>query len=235
MDLHDDDLVVANPRLVLEPLIGHYPAWLQLVSPIPSALRLAKTQLPTLRSFLEAPAAHASGAGHPATRGGPFVDCPEEDFPLMEQLTSELSALTDLVDLADQVAELDLLVERGLDGFDLHQHYERVPEKLKGYVELLYDSRHRPRVRYREALLYASPWSTRTRESVYLTLAEGDDRPLIISTPRLSTKRGVVVPLRFDSAAVDLISCSRQTPVRFGDLMDALGMNGHSDQLVRSF
>ena len=234
-DLHDDDLVVADARLVLEPLIGHYPAWLQLVSPVPSALRLAKTQLPTLRSFLEEPAAHASGAGHPATRGGPFVDCPEEDLPLMEQLTRELSAQTELIDLANQVGELDLVVESGVDGSDLHQLYERVPEKLRGYVELLYDSHHRPRVRYREALLYKSPWSTRTRESVYLTLAEGDDRPFIISTPRLSTKRGVVVPLHFDSDAVDLISRSRQTPVRYGDLMDSLGMNGHSDQLVRSF
>jgi L-ascorbate metabolism protein UlaG (beta-lactamase superfamily) len=230
-----DDMVVADPALIVEPLIGHYPAWLQLVSPIQSALRLAKTQLPTLRSFLEAPAAHASGAGHPATRGGPFVDCSDEDFPLLEKLTAELGAQADLLDLAEQVGELDALVEDAADGFDLHQLYQRVPEKLQGYVEVLYDIHHRPRIRFREALLYQSQWSTRPREGVYLTLAESDDRPFMLSTPRISTQRGLVLPLHFDSEAVELLSRSRQTPVRYGDVVDSLGVDGRSEEILRSF
>jgi L-ascorbate metabolism protein UlaG (beta-lactamase superfamily) len=234
-DHHSDDLVVANPRLIVEPLIGNYPAWLQLVSPIQSALRLAKAQLPTLQSFLEAPAAHASGAGHPATRGGPFVDCPDEDFPLMEQLTSELGARTELLELADQVTELDAMVERNSDGFDLSLLYQQVPDKLRGFVEIFYDAHHRPRVRFREALLYRSQWSTRSRESAYLTLANGDYRPFILSTPRLSTKRGLVIPLHVDSDAVDLISRSRETPVRYGDVIDALGADGSSESILRTF
>jgi L-ascorbate metabolism protein UlaG (beta-lactamase superfamily) len=229
------DLVVADPGLIVEPLIGHYPAWLQLVSPIQSALRLAKTQLPTLLSFLEAPAAHASGAHHPATKGGPFVDCSEEDFPLLEKLASDLSGLVDLLDLAEQVGELDGLVEGAADGFDLHQFYQRVPDKLRGYVELFYDIHHRPRVRFREALLYRSRWSTRPRESVYITLAKGDERPFILSTPRVSTKRGLVLPLHFDSGAVELLSRSRQVPVRYGDVIDALEVDGRSEEILRPF
>jgi L-ascorbate metabolism protein UlaG (beta-lactamase superfamily) len=229
-----DDLVVADAQLVVEPLIGHFPAWLQLVSPIPSALRLAKTQLPTLQSYLEAPSAHASGAGHPATRGGPFVDCPEEDFALMQELTSQLSAQADLLDLAEQVGALDSLVEKELDGFDLARMYREVPAKLRGYVELFYDLHHRPRFRFREAMLYQSPWSTRTRESIYLTRADGDYRPFILSTPRLSTNRGLVLPLRFDSQAVDLISKSRQVPTRYGDIVDSLGVDGRDEPFIRS-
>jgi L-ascorbate metabolism protein UlaG (beta-lactamase superfamily) len=230
-----DRQVVADPRLVLEPLVGNYLAWVQLVSPIPSALRLAFSQLPTMESFLDAPQAHASGAGHPATRGGPFVDCRDEDFASMQEFTRRLAGRTDLVELADQVRQLDQLLESGADGFDLTGMYARVPERLRGYVELLYDTHNRPRLRFREALLYQSPYATTTREGVHLTLALDDERPFMLSTPRLSTSRGVVADVALDDQALDLVSRSRSAPVRYGEIVERLGLRGDDEVLFREF
>lgn len=231
-----DDLVWADARLLVEPLVGQFPAWLQLVSPVTSALRCAYTQLPTLQSFVEAPDAHASGAAHPATRGGPFVDCPAEEFAAVEALTQHLGEQKELLEFAHEVRELDGVVEASADGFDLSPVYERVPARIQGYVELVYDAHHRPRYRFRESLLYRSSWSPTEREAIYLTLAQGDDRPFMVSTPRVSGRRGTVVPMPLASDAIDLVSASRRTPVPYGDLLDALGARrGEDEHLQRLF
>ena len=218
----EDVMVTADDRLLIEPLIGNFPAFLQVVSPASSALRLAKAQLPTLQSYLEAPDAHASGAGHPATKGGPFVDCPPDDRDLIAKLATELANEHVVLGLAAAIDDLSSLLEEA-DGGDLSALYARVPEALRGLVELVYDGRHRPRMLFRESLLYRSRYDPSSREALHLTLAHGDERPFMLSTPRVTTERGVVASMPLRSEAVDVLARSRFSPVRFGEIRDALG------------
>jgi len=217
-----DRSVTARHDLVVEPLVGSFPAFLQVVSPASSALRLAKAQLPTLQSFLESPEAHASGAGHPATKGGPFVDCPPGGYDLIAKLTAELAAQHDVLELAAAVDAVSTLAEEA-DGGALGPLYARVPEALRGLVEFAYDGRHRPRVLFRESFLYRGRHDPSPREAVHLALTDGDDRPFMLSTPRVTTDRGVVASMPLDSEAIDVIARARFEPVRLVALREAVG------------
>ena len=217
-----DRLVTAKDDLVVEPLVGNFPAFLQVVSPACSALRLAKTQLPTLQSFLESPEAHASCAGDPATKGGPFVDCPPGDYDLIAKLRSELAAQVDVLELAAAVDAVSTLVEEA-DGGVLRPLYARVPDALRGLVEFAYDGRNRPRVLFREPFLYRGRHDPSPREAVHLALNQGDDRPFIVSTPRVTTDRGVVASMPLASEAIDVIARARFEPVPLGALREAVG------------
>ncbi len=229
-----DLMVSAHDHLLVEPLIGSFPAFLQLASPASSALRLAKAQLPTLRSFLESPEAHASGAGHPATKGGPFVDCPPGERDLIAKLVTVLEAQRDILGLASAIDQLTALSEAS-DGSDLSPLYQRVPEALRGLVELVYDSRHRTRALFRESLMYRGRYDPSPREAVHLTLNDGDDRPFMLSTPRVTTDRGAVVSLPLCSDAVDLLTRSRFARVRLGELREAVGPEVASSPIFDRF
>ena len=61
-----------------------------------------------------------------------------------------------------------------------------VPEPLRGFVELVYDLNHNPSFRLIEPLLYQSHTTTPRSRAFALSLIEGDnDRPFVLSTPRL--------------------------------------------------
>jgi len=214
--------VTANDHLLVEPLVGNFPAFLQLMSPASSALRLAKAQLPTLESYLEAPEAHASGAAHPATKGGPFVGLPPEDFNRVAALTGELREEHDLLDLAAAIDELAAMLDE-FDGRDFGSAYLRTPKALRGLVEFVYDGRHRPRALFRESLLYRGRYDPTRREAIYLTGGDGDDRPFMLSTPRVTSDRGIVVRLPLRDEALDVIARSRLGHVPLGELRDAVG------------
>jgi L-ascorbate metabolism protein UlaG (beta-lactamase superfamily) len=212
----------ANDHLLFEPLIGNFPAFLQLLSPASSALRLAKAQLPTLESYLEAPEAHASGAAHPATKGGPFVGLPPEDFDRVAGLTDELREEHDLLDLASAIDELATMLDE-FEGEDFSSAYLRTPKALRGMVEFVYDGRNRPRALFREALLYSGRYDPTRREGIYLTVGDGDDRPFMLSTPRVTSDRGIVVRIPLRDEAIDVIARSRLGNVPLGELRDAVG------------
>lgn len=222
MTTSPDTMVTARDGVLVEPLVGSFPAFLQVMSPVSSALRLAKAQLPTLQSFLESAEAHASGAGHPATKGGPFVDCPPADRELFAKLTAELGAQRDVLELASAVEEVTRLAGEA-DGGDLGPLYDQVPESLQGLVEFVYDARHQARVLYRESLLYRGPHDPSSREAIHLTLTDSDDRPFMLSTPRVTTDHGVVVSMPLASPAIDVLSRARFEPIRLGELNEAVG------------
>ena len=90
-------------------------------------------------------------------------------------------------------------------------------------MELVYDGRHRARMLFRESLMYRSRYDPSPRESVHLTLAATDDRPFMLSTPRVTTDRGVVVPMPLGSDAIDVLAQARFSPVALGALRDAVG------------
>jgi L-ascorbate metabolism protein UlaG (beta-lactamase superfamily) len=227
-------MVSAHDHLLVEPLIGNFPAFLQLVSPASSALRLAKAQLPTLQSYLESPEAHASGAGHPATKGGPFVDCPPGERDLIAKLVTVLETQRDVLGLASAIDELTALIEDS-EGGDLGPLYQRVPDALRGLVELVYDGRHRARVLFRESLMYRGRYDPSPREAVHLTLTDGDVRPFMLSTPRVTTDRGLVVQMPLRSDAVDVLAQSRFVPIPLGELREAVGPEVASSPVFDSF
>ena len=216
-----DQLVTAVPGLATEPLVGSFYAWLHCVSPATGALRLKKSQLPTLESYLEAPEDHARAAADPATRGGQFVEWPADRFPAIEALQADLAAEDGLLSLADALGQLDRLLEEA-DGHDLAPIYERLPGPLRGVVELVYDRRHSASALLIEPLVYRR-YDPSRREGMYLSVPAGDIRPFVLSTPRLSGDDGVALEIPLADPVVDVIARSRFEAVPFGQILDAAG------------
>ena len=52
---------------------------------------------------------------------------------------------------------------------------------------------------------------------------DGDDRPFMLSTPRVTTERGVVASMPLRSEAIDVLARSRFSPVALGEIHEALG------------
>ena len=75
-----------------------------------------------------------------------------------------------MLQFAQAVRELDGLLEKEASGFSLESLYPKVPEILKGYVELVYDLNNQPSFRFIEAFLYQSPYYDPSSQSISLSL-----------------------------------------------------------------
>lgn len=191
-----------KPDVQIEPLVNHWSAHLLLVPP-PTAARFLQSQLTILESYLRIPKAHARALEDPRNVGGPFIDLGGErveEIGALEASTRRRCAR--LLALADALRELDGLLAAHGRALPLAPLYARLPEPLRGLVELVYDVRHRPDYRFFEPLVYADFGDT-SLQSVALTRVVGDERAFIFSTPRLSAADVVHLPLRFDAPALD--------------------------------
>ena len=82
------------------------------------------------------------------------ADCHDEKVRALLIDTKEKRHLA--FELAEAITELGALLAREARGGPLESLYEKVPELLKGYVELHYDLGDHPSFRYFEQLLYRS-------------------------------------------------------------------------------
>jgi L-ascorbate metabolism protein UlaG (beta-lactamase superfamily) len=213
-----------DPSVVCEPLVNQWYAHPLLLSPATAAMTMAGSHLPVMRSYVRAPRAHADALKNPAMRGGPFVDYQggrvEEIKSLLERT---LARQGPMLELAAALKELDRLLLGEARGYSLEPLYERVPEPLRGYVELVYDHNHHPSFRLIEGLLYRSPYHDRSLQGLALFRHERDRRPFIFSTPRLSDDRHVHLQLPFDSPLIDELFALRAEPQPVGRLRELLG------------
>lgn len=72
-------------------------------------------------------------------------------------------------------------------GHSLEEAYGKVPDLLKGLVELVYDLNNNPGYRFFEPLLYQTGFYDTGSQSIALWVTENDDRPFVLSTPRLDS------------------------------------------------
>ncbi|HKR23551.1 MAG TPA: MBL fold metallo-hydrolase, partial [Pyrinomonadaceae bacterium] len=125
---------------------------------------------------------------------------------------------------AEAVKTLDKILSEEADGHSLEPLYEKVPEPLKGYVELVYDLNNNPSIRFIEGLLYRSPYYNPRSQSLTLTLADRDERPFVFSTPRLDTNDGLRLELPFNHEGFDELFKMKQTPQPLGHAAETLGI-----------
>lgn len=177
--------------VAVEPLVSRWYAWAQLVSPATAALQLVRAQLPILDSFVQNPQVHAAAVRNPKMRGGPFLDLPPARKAEVAALAARLrEERAEALAFVAGLEELDRLLETEADGGSLEPLYRRVPDALRGAVELVYDARQRVGYRLLERLLYASPLYDRSAQSLVLRELHGDQRAFVLSTPRLPAGEG---------------------------------------------
>ncbi len=223
-------------NVALEPLYNRWYAWWYLVSPATAPLFVANLHVKLMQSFVATPAIHVAALKNPELMGGPYINYGVERVAEVKELlewTQREQAGS--LRFAQAVAELDKLLV-SCTGFSLEETYKKVPDLLRGYVELTYDLNNRASARFIEALLYRSPFYKESSQSLSLRLLEGDARPYIYSTPRLDSLQDTVhahVPFRHE--AIDALFAMRRTPGPVEPIREALGLGPDKAEAFSTF
>ena len=224
-----------KPNVQLEPLFNQWYAWPHLIAPATAAMNIANLHVRIMKSFVMAPQVHAAAVKNPAMRGGPFldVDCGRvgEVRELMERTVAEQGGM---LEFADAVKSLSQTLAAEAKGSSLEALYEKVPEALKGYVELVYDLNNNPQIRFIEGLLYRSPYYNPPSQAAALSTVEGDDRPFVFSTPRLEEDDRLRLKIPFSHRGIDALFRMRRSPRAFGEIKEELALEDKDDARLLS-
>ena len=182
-------------NVLMEPLVDGWYAWAHLIPPATAARNLTERHLRIMDSYIEAPEAHQAAVRNPALLGGPFMDLGENRVREVTELRDRtVRERQSLIKLSRSIEELDAMLREKGKGYSLEALYAEVPENLQGYVELIYDLNNQPSFRLIEPLLYKSNAYDDSLQSLMFSEVTGDDRPFVLSTPRLD--KGSAVQLQ---------------------------------------
>jgi hypothetical protein len=217
---------------VIEPLVNQWPAWAQLLSPLPAGLHAANYQTSALRSYLEDPEAHVKASRDPEMIGGPFVDIPvERAGEVRELLARTEERQRRQIELAKVFTEFHNSLVDEATGQSLEPFYRTVPDMLGGYVELVYDYYNRPTVRCFESLLYESEYYDRSLQSLRLWRLAGDGaRAFFMSTPHLLGAGELELALPFDHPRTEKLYRLDTEPQPLAVIRDIFGLSPEDDE-----
>jgi L-ascorbate metabolism protein UlaG (beta-lactamase superfamily) len=197
--------------IAFDPLICRWYASLFLLSPATFALTVKNRFIPILESFAEEPELHRTALKNPGMRGGPFVDFSGDIARVRELLAATKVATKAQLELADALLLTNDLLTKEANGTSLEPLYARLPEKLRGLVELGYDLNNHASVRLIEPLLYADSLYNPAFQSGFLRAMGAEARPFILSTPLIDPAAGILVNAPFsDPLFDDLFNMRRQ-------------------------
>ncbi len=220
-----------RPNVVMEPLIDHWYAWAHLIPPATAAMNIVGRHLKIMESYVKAPQIHEAAVKNPAMLGGPFIDYKERRVPQITALIEQTKRdRAHLLELAAAIQQLDDLLRQEAKGYSLEPLYARIPEQLRGYVELVYDLNNQPSFRLIEPLLYRSPYYDESAQSLMLSLIHQDDRPFVLSTPRLREEGDVELRRPFRHPGIDELFKMKSVPRTFAYIKEALGLEDELDE-----
>jgi len=232
----DTQKLYLRQNIVVEPLIDQWYAWSHLISPATAAMNIVGRHLRIMESYVNSPQVHAAAAKNPAMLGGPFIDYQgkrvDEIKKLIERTKSERAHM---IDFAKGIKDLDDILRNEATGYSIEPLYEKIPDILKGYVELVYDLNNNPSFRVIEPLLYRSQFYNTSAQSMMLSIINKDDRPFVLSTPRLEGPEEVHVRIPFKSEGIDELFKMKTVPQTFSYIKEAIGLEDRHDSLFRSF
>jgi L-ascorbate metabolism protein UlaG (beta-lactamase superfamily) len=230
----NEEMLYLRPNVVVEPLVDHWYAWSHLIPPVTAALNMSGRHLKIMESYVKAPMVHASASKNPAMLGGPFIDYPEPRVSKVQGLIDHMKKdRADLLQLADAVQRLDDMLRTEATGYSLEPLYGKIPEPLRGYVELVYDLNHHPSFRLVEPLLYRSRYYDPSMQGLMLSLIDEDDRPFVLSTPRMEEEGDVYLRINFRHAGIDELFRMKKVPRTFSWIKEALELPDEYDQRFR--
>jgi L-ascorbate metabolism protein UlaG (beta-lactamase superfamily) len=208
-----------------EPLFNGWYAWSYLVPPVPAARYVVNTHRRIMKSFVNNYELHISAAKESVVTGGEFLNCTADQVGVISGLIEDIdNNCKDIVQLSDAVTRLDELLAQHTTGQSIEYLYERVPPELRGFVELVFDLQHRPGYRLIEPLLYRSKFYRPGLQGLsFGSLSKVDERPFVLSTPRLPDENHLQVKLNFTSTLVDEIFRARELPIDEGRVEEIFG------------
>jgi L-ascorbate metabolism protein UlaG (beta-lactamase superfamily) len=223
-------------NILAEPLFNQWYAWPYLIPPASAAMYVANSHLKIMQSFVSAPQVHVSALKNPAMIGGPFINYDPSKVPDIKRLTDKtLTEHKIMVEFADAIKTLDQMLVNEASGYSMEALYPKVPDLLRGYVELVYDLSDNPSIRFLEGLLYKSKFYNTRSQSISLSEINSDSRSFVFSTPRLQSDGCLFLNVPFESEALDELFKMKTAPQPLEHIKDALGITNETDGLFNTF
>jgi L-ascorbate metabolism protein UlaG (beta-lactamase superfamily) len=233
--MNAQDKFYLRQNIQVEPLVDRWYAWPHLIPPATAARNMTGRHYRIMDSYINSPQLHANAVKNPKMLGGPFIDYEGQRVNEIRELRRRTQEeRKQLMELSNAIVALDELLRNQAKGYSLHPLYAKVPDPLKGYVELFYDLNNQPSFRLIEPLLYKSYYD-RTLQSFMLQTLTGDDRPFILSTPRLDEDNILHLQKPFDHSSIDRLFKLKDSPAPWPEIKEMLEIQGTQDELMRSF
>lgn len=214
-------LYFLKDTVYFEPLFNRWYAWPHLIAPAQGARHTVSTHLRLMNSFVKNHELHIIASKQLA--GGEFLNCNEKQVDEIAKLIDATEERChDLIELSSAIDDLDELLRGHTSGETIEPLYAKIPSKLKGYVELFMDLEHNPSYRLLESLLYKSVFYKKELQSVsFGVIDKVEERPFILSTPRLADENHLHVNLHYNSPILKALLSTRDTPLPMSEI-DAL-------------
>lgn len=223
-------------NIQLEPLIDQWYAWSHLISPATAARNITERHMKIMDSYISAPMVHASAVRNPRMLGGPFIDYSGSHVDQIRALRERTARdRSDMFELSAALHTLDHNLRLEARGASLHPLYKQIPAILRGYIELVYDANNHASFRLFEPLLYRSRYYNRSAQSLMLSEITGDDRPFVLSTPRLETNKCLHLRVPFDDDRIDQLFRLKTASRKWSDIAGLFDLDSQQAELFRSF
>jgi L-ascorbate metabolism protein UlaG (beta-lactamase superfamily) len=197
---------------------------------------VANLHLKIMQSFVASPQLHVSALKNPANLGGPFINYgPERANEIKELLERTQKEQSHIIEFAEAIKALDKILTEEANGLSLEPLYQKVPEPLQGYVELVYDLNHCPSMRFIEGLLYQSRYYNTSSQSIALSLPDRDDRSFVFSTPRLRRENWLNLQIPFNHEGLDVLFSMKRVPRPFAEVAEMLRIDKEQAELFSTF
>jgi len=223
-----------KPTIIAEPLIWSWYAWSYLIPPATAACNLSDRYIKIMQSYVQAPQIHAQAIKNPDLLGGPFVDLNGEKVNEIKNLIEATKEnCKELLELASSLKEFNKLLQSE-EGDSLEGHYQKLPENLKGLVELVYDLNNHASMKLIEPLFYNKYYNP-VFQTIALSESFSDHRPFIMSTPNLKKDNQVILKLPFNDKKLDLLFSMRMNPKSRKEIEEAFDVENEDKELFWSF
>jgi L-ascorbate metabolism protein UlaG (beta-lactamase superfamily) len=223
-------------NIQVEPLIDGWYAWSHLIPPATAARNITERHLKIMDSYISNPQIHANAVKNPKMLGGPFIDYGGKQVDEIRALRDRIKKeRAHLLELSAAIAALDGMLRESAKGHSLQSLYPKVPDILRGYVELVYDLNNQPSFRLIEALLYKSKYYDRSQQGLALSVIQEDDRPFVLSTPRLKSSDVLHLKRPFEDDCVDRLFELKTQPQPWPEIKEMLRVEDAQETLLRSF
>lgn len=221
---------------VVEPLVNYWAAWSHVISPAPASLHLLRYQIETLGSYLGDPEFHVEAALDPEYAGGPFCNIPVQRVDDVRTLLAETRRKQSAnLEFARRIIEFHNWLVDEATGLSLEPLYQKAPDELRGFFELVYDYYHHPTLRFFEGLLYGSKYYDKGLQSLRLFRLQRDNsRSFFMNTPRLPEKDQIDWRAPFDDERVDELFRLDRKPQPYSYISEILGLGPADEKLLRS-
>ncbi|MEM8909117.1 MAG: MBL fold metallo-hydrolase, partial [Bacteroidota bacterium] len=235
--MNAEQKVYLRNNVQVEPLVNDWFAWVQLISPVTTALNMVRKNLDIMNSYIMSAPMHAAAIANPFFKGGPFIDLKGERVEDIKALRDRIQSEDPyLFELVEAISDLEDLLKSEAKGFALESLYEKIPKALRGYVDLYYDLDHKPGFKLLESLLYRSKYYQESRQSIALSEINSDsDRPFIMSTPRLDHPKVCKIHVPFKASAIDELFKMKRVSQPLSWIKAQLGITAEQADLFESF